>query len=231
MNQITDFTNLYSLSKTLRFELKPIGKTLEHIEKNGLLTEDQHRAESYAKVKKIIDRYHKAYIEKALSGFALPCKDEQRLDSLTEYFSWYAQKNNDKRGDKLKKIQDNLRKQIAKQLTKSEEYKRIDKKELIKEDLLVFLAQEKEKKGDKYENYDEEKALVEEFSDFTTYFSGFNDNRKNMYSEKDQSTAIAYRLIHENLPKFIDNMHSFEKVKNIPEFAEKFAQLYKDFES
>lgn len=26
-----DFTHLYPLSKTVRFELKPIGKTLEHI--------------------------------------------------------------------------------------------------------------------------------------------------------------------------------------------------------
>lgn len=32
-----------------------------------------------------------------------------------------------------------------------------------------------------------------------------------MYSSEKQSTAIAYRLIHENLPKFIDNMASFEK--------------------
>ena len=33
----------------------------------------------------------------------------------------------------MEKIQDNLRKQIAKQLKSSDAYKRIDKKELIKE--------------------------------------------------------------------------------------------------
>ncbi len=30
--KLEDFTNLYSLSKTLRFELRPIGKTRENIE-------------------------------------------------------------------------------------------------------------------------------------------------------------------------------------------------------
>jgi CRISPR-associated protein Cpf1 len=34
------FTKIYPLSKTLRFELKPIGKTLEHIESSGILTQD-----------------------------------------------------------------------------------------------------------------------------------------------------------------------------------------------
>ncbi|MBQ2025442.1 MAG: hypothetical protein II215_03110, partial [Paludibacteraceae bacterium] len=64
------FTNLYQLSKTLRFELKPIGKTLENIEKHGLLEQDTHRAESYVKVKEIIDEYHKAFIEECLNTFA-----------------------------------------------------------------------------------------------------------------------------------------------------------------
>ena len=43
MANLSGFTNLYQLSKTLRFELKPIGKTLEHIESNGLLEQDEHR--------------------------------------------------------------------------------------------------------------------------------------------------------------------------------------------
>lgn len=33
MKKLSDLTGLYSLSKTLRFELIPIGKTLENIEK------------------------------------------------------------------------------------------------------------------------------------------------------------------------------------------------------
>ena len=41
-----DFTRLYPLSKTLRFEAKPIGATLKNIIKSGLLEEDEHRAQS-----------------------------------------------------------------------------------------------------------------------------------------------------------------------------------------
>lgn len=50
-----------------------------------------------------------------------------------------------------------------------------------------------------------------------------------MYSSEAKSTAIAYRLIHENLPKFIDNMAVFESVAASP-IAEQFPVLYKDFE-
>ena len=62
MESMKDLTGQYSLSKTLRFELKPIGKTLEHIERKGLLTQDEQRAEEYELMKGIIDRYHKAFI-------------------------------------------------------------------------------------------------------------------------------------------------------------------------
>ena len=52
---LSHFSGLYSLSKTLRFELIPQGKTLDYIQKNGLLSQDEHRADSYKLVKKIID--------------------------------------------------------------------------------------------------------------------------------------------------------------------------------
>ena len=62
------FTNQYSLSKTLRFELIPQGKTLEYINSKGLLDQDNNRAISYQKVKKIIDEYHKVFIEDSIKG-------------------------------------------------------------------------------------------------------------------------------------------------------------------
>jgi CRISPR-associated protein Cpf1 len=124
--KFTDFTGLYSLSKTLRFELKPIGKTLENIKKAGLLEQDQHRADSYKKVKKIIDEYHKAFIEKSLSNFELKYQSEDKLDSLEEYLMYYSMKRIEKtEKDKFAKIQDNLRKQIADHLKGDESYKTI----------------------------------------------------------------------------------------------------------
>ena len=37
MNNMGNFTNQYQVSKTLRFELIPQGKTLEHIQKTGII--------------------------------------------------------------------------------------------------------------------------------------------------------------------------------------------------
>ncbi|MGN8653146.1 hypothetical protein [Segatella copri] len=57
-----DFKRLYPLSKTLRFDAKPVGATLDNMVKSGLLEEDEHRAASYVRVKKLIDEYHKVFI-------------------------------------------------------------------------------------------------------------------------------------------------------------------------
>ena len=213
------FTRVYPLSKTLRFELKPIGKTLEFIQSNGLLKQDQHRAESYVKVKKIIDDYHKTFISSVLVDFKLNYTDEGKKNSLEEFYLYYMIRTKEEVQQKaFDDIKDKLRKQIADAFSKSDVFKRIDKKELIKEDLLTFVQTS------------EERALVEEFKDFTTYFTGFHENRKNMYSAEAQSTAIAYRLIHENLPRFIDNMGIFDKVK-VSSLSDVFAQIYTDYES
>ena len=56
--KLDDFTNLYSLSKTLRFELRPIAETKENIEKGKFLESDKKKSEDYKDVKKIIDNYH-----------------------------------------------------------------------------------------------------------------------------------------------------------------------------
>ncbi|MBP8042697.1 MAG: type V CRISPR-associated protein Cas12a/Cpf1, partial [Bacteroidales bacterium] len=196
-DNLKKFTNLYQVSKTLRFELIPQGKTLEHIEKNGLLEQDEHRAESYILVKKIIDEYHKAFISGALENL--------KLNYLDDYLHYYQiPKRSEDEKKKFDEMQTKLRKQIADSFTKHAAYKNLFAKELIKEDLKAFVQT------------DEDKKLVEEFDNFTTYFTGFHENRKNMYSAEEKSTAIAFRLIHQNLPKFIDNMRTFEKVGNSP---------------
>src|SRR5690606_15911984 len=43
-------------------------------------------------------------------------------------------------------------------------------------------------------------------------------------------TAIAYRLIHENLPKFLENIKIFERIKAVPKVYEKCQTLYKEIE-
>lgn len=209
------FINLYPVSKTLRFELRPIGKTKENIEKSNILREDAQRAEDYKIVKKLIDRYHKQFIKSRLWNFELPFEDEGKKCSLEEYQNLYEMKSRDTDQEaSFTEVKDNLRSLIAKHLTaKNTAYDRIFKKELIREDLINFLEDESERK------------IVEQFADFTTYFSGFNKNRANMYSAEEKSTAIAYRLIHQNLPKFMENIKTFTKIAQTS-VSEHFDEIY-----
>ena len=210
------FWDLYSLRKTLRFELKPQGKTLEHIENKGLISQDEQRAESYKKMKKTINGFHKHFIEIAMS--------QVKLTKLNEFADLYNASPERKKEDGFKKafekIQADLRKDIAKAFNVGEAkeiFSKIDKKELVTELLEKWIRTQEE---DLY--------FDERFKTFTTYFGGFHENRKNMYSDKEQSTAIAYRLIHENLPKFLDNIKVFERIKEISELYKNFPALYKE---
>lgn len=201
MEVLRNFTGLYSLSKTLCFKLKPIGRTLEYIEKKGLIAQDEQRADEYVKVKDIIDRYHKQFIKMCLNNFKLKLNSDGDNDSLEEYQELISKVNRSETEERLfDKVKENLRKQIVSAFKKGTTFGDLFKKELIQEHLINIAETE------------EEKAMIENFSKFTTYFTGFHENRKNMYSDEEKSTAIAYRLINENLPMFFDNMLSFRKI-------------------
>ncbi|MBW6487721.1 type V CRISPR-associated protein Cas12a/Cpf1 [Sulfurimonas sp.] len=189
---LDQFKNQYALSKTLRFELKPLGETLKHIEAKGLIAQDKTRAEEYQEVKTVIDKYHKAFIEEAL--------DAVSLSKLEDYEIAFFDKNRDEKA--FEKLQDVLRKEIVVSFKKHPKFATLFKKELIKLDLK------------NWQNLsEEEKELVKHFDNFTTYFTGFHENRANMYTDEAKHSSIAYRIIHENLPIFLTNQKLFETIK------------------
>lgn len=218
------FTNQYSLTKTLRFELKPMWLTSENIKKKGLIDKDERIAESYKEMKNTIDYLHKNFINKILSNI--------ELTNLKNFADLYNASSEEKKKEDFKKkfeeAQKNLRKEIANKFKKDETYSMLFGKELFKVLLPSQIPNEKriddlnewnkktdaEKNGYKYLYFDKN------FEKFTTYFVGFNENRKNIYTDKKQSTSISYRLIHENLPKFLDNIKVFEKIKQTAELYE-----------
>lgn len=218
-NSITSFTGKYQLSKTLRFELIPQGKTLEHIQSKGIIAKDQQRAKSYEKMKETIDAFHKNFIEQALSEVKLT-----RLEDFKEfYFASLEKKKDDKFVIEFEKVKEFLRKEIVKGFSSGrhkEIFGSLDKKELITEYLESWIAKQN----------GEAHYFDAEFKTFTTYFSGFHQNRKNMYTAEPQSTAIAYRLIHENLPKFLDNIRVFDKLKENESFNDKIGVLFREIE-
>lgn len=197
INQFCGQKNGYSRSITLRNRLIPIGKTEQNIQK--FLESDKNRADKYPGAKQLIDNLHRDFITEILSTLSF---DWQPLADAIEKF----QKTKDAKDKKtLQTQQANLRKQIAKAFSSSEKGKKLFSKELFSELLPEYI------KGKVDEATSEE--IVKEFDRFTTYFTGFYDNRKNMYSDEEQATAISFRLVNENFPKFLANAKLFQEIK------------------
>ena len=203
------FINRTTLSKTIRFSLLPIGCTAENFRKRGLLDEDVIRAESCKRVKEYIDRYHRLFIEEVLSGLY--------LDGIQDYAALYRKsERNQEENDAMRDMEESYRRAIAEAFRSNPRFAVLFKKELIREILPVFLTEEEEKKA------------VEEFYEFTTYFTNFHQNRKNMYTDEEKATGIAFRCVNDNLPKFLDNALSFTKVRELLS-DDVFVQLNADF--
>lgn len=191
MKEIKELTGLYSLTKTIGVELKPVGKTQELIEARKLIEQDDQRAEDYKIVKDIIDRYHKDFIDKCLNCVKIEKDDLEKYVSLAE--------NSNREAVDFDNIKTKMRNQITESFKKNPLFVGLFKKELITNYLPDFVSEE-------------ERVVVNKFSKFTTYFDAFYENRKNLYSGDAKSGTIAYRLIHENLPMFLDNIASFNKI-------------------
>src|SRR5690606_9617832 len=70
----SNFTNKYALPKTLRFELKPVGKTLENMrsqleydENLQTFLKDQRIEDAYQTLKPYIDKLHEGFINLSLN--------------------------------------------------------------------------------------------------------------------------------------------------------------------
>lgn len=227
------FTNKYSLSKTLRFELRPYGKTREqmneHLKYDSSLEtflKDQSIEDAYQILKPVLDEVHEMFINKSLEFVNI---------DFSRYFEVYSKKED------LGKEEKSLREAIGKTYDNGEiyfkkEYPSLKWKKGSKEatgssilesqDILEVVKQ-------KYENDEKVQNALLEFKGFFTYLGGFNQNRENYYeTSKEAATAVATRIVHENLPKFCDNMLAFKDQKqtylDIYEFLKERGNVLQD---
>ena len=184
-----DFTNIYSLSKTLRFGLIPQGDTLRNIEVNGILADDADRAEEKKKVQKLADDYQKAFIERALAGIDLP--------EVPEFIRAYhiPDKERETENDYPEIWAEKLRKRIVNAFKRDKMFPLLFTGKMYSDVLPSYYA----------DNPDALSSLSY-FEGFTTYFEGYNRNRMLMYSDERKLGAVASRAIDDNLPIFADNM-------------------------
>lgn len=216
------FTEQYSLFKTLKFEVQPVGKTRENFDMAEILRKDYQRAEDYKKMKIIIDNLHRDIISRVLNN---PDIEPQIWVDLHDAYNELqkAQKhlNQSKKTDteevivsareqlrakeeEYEKLQKNARKQIRSLFTQQPEFinNNLFKEKLLSQILPKFITNE------------DELRLLDTFQGFSGYFKGYNEARKNVYSDKDISTSITHRIVHINFPKFIANMQRYQEVQN-----------------
>lgn len=216
--------NGYSRSITLRNRLIPIGKTEENLKKANMLESDFERAKAYVEVKNIIDDFHRSFIEDVLSKETLGLDWGALYDQFDLFQSEKDKVKKAKHKKQLEVLQSVMRKDIVKKFKNDERYPKLFKKEILT-DLLPSII-----KDDDTGTITDKKAALDTFTGFATYFTGFHQNRENLYSEEAKSTAISNRIVNENFPKFYANVKVFEDLqKNFPNIISETENSLKDF--
>ena len=192
--------NGYSVSKTLRFELIPMEKTLENISKGKFLESDKKKSDDYKDVKKIIDNYHRYFIDDVLKLASFNWVDLAK--EINEYSKTKSDDTN------LLSAQQKQREEILKVFNSDKRFKSLTAstpKELFNNLLPEWF--------EKDNSLELKKEAIETFKKFTSYFTGFQDNRKNVYKAEEIPTAVPYRIVNDNFPKFLSNISVFEAIQ------------------
>ena len=211
MKDLKQFIGIYPVSKTLRFELRPVGKTQEWIEKNRVLENDESKAADYPVVKKLIDEYHKVCIRESMKNVHLDWAP------LKEAIEEYQKTKSDDAKKRLEAEQAMMRKRIATAIKDFRHYKELTA--ATPSDLITSVLPE----------FNDNEAL-KSFRGFASYFIGFQENRNNIYSPDAISTGVPYRLVHDNFPKFLSNLEVYDKIKaTCPEVIQQASEEMQPF--
>lgn len=211
MKDLKQFIGIYPVSKTLRFELRPVGKTQEWIEKNRVLENDESKAADYPVVKNLIDEYHKVCIRESMKNVHLD------WNPLKEAIEDYQKTKSDDAKKRLEAEQAMMRKHLATAIKDFKHYKELTA--ATPSDLITSVLPE----------FSDNEAL-KSFRGFASYFIGFQENRNNIYSADAISTGVPYRLVHDNFPKFLSNLEVYDKIKTTcPEVIQQASEEMQPF--
>ncbi len=243
MGNFEQFTGLYELSKTLRFELKPVGETKKLLdESEELFPKDNRIDEVYDNIiKPYLNKLHSELIEESLKSKTANNENIILLNSLDEEL-YYTYKDEKKVKD-YEKSKKSLRKEVVSLLENSKFEYASWYKELLDKKCIDIL---KNVYWDKiYEKEDESKnylyddliwrryaELIDEyFKWFTTYLVNFHENRRNLYKDDGKASRVATRTIDENLSRFFQNKLFFDytSLKEEGENNKSYKANVKDF--
>ncbi|MDD3422218.1 MAG: type V CRISPR-associated protein Cas12a/Cpf1 [Bacilli bacterium] len=223
---------IYSIQKTLRFELKPIGKTKEVIDaididsNSSIFVDDQRRYDEYLSAKALLDNYYRDFVNEVLSSFTFLPTD------LKTAFLLYSQSNkDDSKNDNAKelvKVQTKMMKELSATFKQSsgdfglDGYQKLfgnDQKPLNK-----WLKNEFEiKHSITKEEYDKAVEVSSLFgSGFVGYFNSYKKARDNLFEAEGNSASIAHRVVEDNMIIYFKNCLLFATIK------EKYPDLFEN---
>lgn len=229
-----NFVGCYPVSKTLKFELRPVPETKAYLDDDNcpLLAGDLERDKAYPVVKELLDKYYRYFIDICLKDKKL---SPETIDEAYQAYSSHDEKT-------LEAVSKKLRKEVADffdgkiQEASLDKYKNLlvlDKKNDSKEKGAAKTVPSVLKKwmesesGFTAEEIDKYSQAVQKFNNFTTYFIGYQQTRENMFSPEEKASAISYRVVNQNMLRFFSNVENFENIKkNYPDLY----QTLKEFE-
>ncbi|OGF20863.1 type V CRISPR-associated protein Cpf1 [Candidatus Falkowbacteria bacterium RBG_13_39_14] len=249
-----EFTNLYELSKTLKFELKPVGKTKEiiknfreELEKNNPIQLDKEISIAKQEIKKDLDILHREFVRQS---FELAFKENKiNYEIFFEIYRNFKKFSKNKKSDEyiaaiknLKEEKIKLVKKIADYFVKMDQewrkyYPSEKKSFLLMSNGVINLLIDINKDRMDYSFIPKEVCekikgkgkieLYEKFNKHFGYLSKYNTARENFYSDDVKNSAsVAYRAICENLEKFCDNKIKVEADNFPKEIKEKFLEYF-----
>lgn len=222
----SEFTNLYSLTKTLRFELRPEPETEKLLDKpslkgkNPIQIDEEVDTLYHKEMKPMLDDLHLKFITESLK------KVDFNLEDLKSFEANYLELKKLSRSRKqnidriktieesLEKISFNLRKQVTQTYVETAtswkekypdiKFKKSDYQILTEKESLLLLK----------EIYPQKTEIIDKFIGFHGYFTGFNQNRVNYYTDEGKATEVANRIVNENLVRFIENGVAIKEAEN-----------------
>lgn len=210
MSSLENLTNLFSVHKTFRLGLRPDRVTSKNLKKDNPMSLDASSANEITQVKRIADEFHRYFINVCLSGLTYDTFLKDNVNFLESFVTLYLKikaLSNKKDKDSIRpdfvSAANNLRLLLVNRFISNPWYKDLFGKELVEELIPSCPA-----------ICQEDKDYVKDFK--TSFLNKYNTSRKNMYSAKANATAIANRLINENLPRYIDNIQTITKILDSP---------------
>lgn len=215
------FTNCYSAPKTLSFKGIPTEETKKHLELQWEALGDEIRFENYDRMKMVLDQLHRAYISRKFENMEEESVKKiveilKEIVLVTKKLTTTNQEDKKKVQNQLQLLQASLRKEIGKMFPKKE-WVQLQGKNVFKMDGVLS----------EYNISEDDKKSIQCYDGFMTFFKKYNETRANIYSTEEKSTAITFRIVNDNLPKYVRNVDNYHQIKELlPEVLEQVEKLY-----